>query len=408
MRSCAVAFVVVLGACSAGEGTQGPAGPEGQPGTPDPAQFVVNGTVPQVGNLNLTGSATVGSLSAPLVELGVGPGERLDATIVGALTGGGTNADAYHLHDASALTGTLSSTALPADAARLSAGKLPVEVLPAAVPLLDVNGVLPESAIPASLARIADVYSRAQVDADFLPATAAASFASTTSVDQLSSRVTTLESSTSSNSLSLSAVGVVPGQCVSLTHGWNTTAVAIGAWERRAGRTLFVPVSPFYDDGTTDAARVATVTASSGDATAALAIDGNPASQWEATASSFQWIQLDLGRSRFIGEVRIRPSRTGSPDSTNLFAIGTSDQPFNFTIRADGSCVLNSTCDQLQSFPMTVAARYLRVDFQGVSVPTLADLEVYGEYATISSSPTAVTVCNYDWILKDLSLLVTR
>jgi hypothetical protein len=433
-RPTALVLVFVLASCSAGEGTQGPPGPAGGSGNADPAQVVLNGTDPQDGSLNLTGSATVGSLVAPVVQLGPGPSERLDATVVGALTAGG-NADAYHVHDASALTGTLASSALPPDVPRLAAGKLAVEVLPASVPLLDGSGRLPEATIPASLARTADVYSRAEVDSSFLPATAAADFArnaevySRTQADAtflpatsaasvaaaddfavLSSRVTALESAGASARVSQSAASVAPGQCVAVSHGWNTTSVAVAAWERRAGRTLYVPVVAAYDDGTADAARAAAVTVTSGDATKALAVDGDPTTQWESTGG-FSWLTLDFGRPRYIGEVRIRPSRIGSGYSTDVFSIGTSMSStlgIDFIHRASGSCVLGSNCDQLQTFTMAVTARYLRIDVQAPSVPTLADVEVYGEYAAISAGPNAVTVCNYDLATKDLAVLVTR
>jgi hypothetical protein len=395
---------------------------------------VLNGTAPQLGSLHLTGSATVGALVAPTVELGPGAAERLDATIVGALTAGPTsNADAYHAHDASALTGTLSSAALPSDVARLTSGKLPAEALPASVPLLDASGklgaatlpasiplldgggTLPESTIPASVARAADVYTRSQVDGSFLTqAAAAAGYAAKadvaslwTGLEGVDARVFALENPPPepARSLTLSQNGVAPGQCVSLAHGWNTTAVLFGAWERRAGGTMFVPVAPVYDDGTIDAARAAVVTTSSG--AGAPAVDGDPATQWEAE-TGVAWLQLDFGRPRVVKALRIRPSRSGSADTTTMWWLSTSNDGVTFSYFANGSCVPGSTCDQVQTFNLEGFTRYLRIDVQGVAVATMADLEAYGEHAAIEARPNEVRVCNYDQVAKDYSLAVTR
>lgn len=419
MRGGLLALATVLGACS-GTGTQGPpgpAGPAGGAGNADPAQVVVLGTAPQAGSFHVTGPAYVGSLETSRVTFGASPAEALDAAAVAALTGG-SSADALHTHAASALSGTLPASALPPEAALLvsgkvpasvlpasvpllEAGRLPAAVLPASVPLLDGSGKLPASAMPADYAQAASVYSKAESDARYAPQS---------DVSALATQLAALQSGEATRTATQQSGAVSPGQCVTLTHGWNTTAVSVSAWERRAGRTLFVRWAEWHDDGTTDAARGAVLAAAPAGGTVALANDGNPATQWEA-ASGLASLTLDLGRLRKIDEVRIRPSRTGSPDSTTSVWLETSHDGATWIASGTGmpvTCVMGSTCDQLLVIPVGRVGRHVRLNLQGVIVATVADVEVYGEGATLYAHASGVTACNYDPFTKELSLRVSR
>lgn len=397
--SAVVTLAVALAACS-GSGSQGPAGPTGPAGpagNADPTQVVVLGTAPQAGSFHVTGPVFVGSVETSRVTFGPGAAESLDAGLVAALTGG-ASADGLHTHAASALTGTLPAAALPPEAALLVSGKLPESVLPASVPLLD-TGKLPASVMPATYAQAAEVYTKAESDVRY---------ARQADLSWLSSSVAALQIATADRTLVFGGL-FAPGHCAAISHGWSTVAVTVTAWERRAGRTLWVPWATWSDDGTTDAARTGTLTASSGAGTVALANDGNAATQWEATTGT-AWVSLDLGRPRKIDEVRIRPSRAGSPDSTSIIYVQTSldGSTWSPVGAVPFTCVLNSTCDQQITAAVGRVARYVRLDMQGLLVATLADLEVYGEAATISAQPDAVTICNFDAVQKELSVRVSR
>lgn len=424
MRGSAIlALAAVLAACGSGtQGPPGPAGPAGTSGNADPTQVVVLGTAPQAGSFHVTGPVYVGSVETSRVTFGPGAAERLDAVLVSVLTGG-ESADGLHTHAASALTGTLPAAALPPEAAQLVSGKLPdsvlsasvpllvssrlpASVLPASVPLLDGTGKLPASLIPADYALVATVFTRTESDARYATAGDLASIGS--QLSDLRPQVLALQAAESGRTLTAQSANVEPGQCVVVYHGWNTTAVMVGAWERRPERSLFVPWADWRDDGTTDAARGRTPTASPDGGALSLATDGNPATQWEGASPTVS-VTLDLGRLRRIEHVRFRPSSAGAtdPTTTNVFLWWSQDGG-NWNPVGGYPCTPGATCDQLQDVPVGVAGRYLKLDLQGLTAATLADLEVYGEGATVSAAANAVTLCNYDSFSKELSVRVSR
>lgn len=109
---------------------------------------------------------------------------------------------------------------------------------------------------------------------------------------------------------------------------------------------------------------------------AANAIDGNLGTRWSSAASDPQWLQVDLGASRFVKRVILRWETASSADYDVQVSADGTNWSTKFTGKASGASVDTVTTG------LGVAARYVRVYSRKRNTGwgnSLWELEVYGD-----------------------------
>lgn len=94
------------------------------------------------------------------------------------------------------------------------------------------------------------------------------------------------------------------------------------------------------------------------------AIDGDPGTIWNAGAFPTQWIELDLGASTTIRQIRLLPSQTSTHSTTNVIYAGPSPGPTN-VIKTLTQTTSDNVWVDVDFLEAGITGRYVRIETTG-------------------------------------------
>ena len=216
--------------------------------------------------------------------------------------------------------------------------------------------------------------------------------------------------------LSATKTGALQGDCLSITHNFNSFAVGYTALYSVSGGP-YVPAQPSYDVGTEVALnRTASASTTSPGYPASFGNDGNQGTIWYSQTATTAWWQVDLGPITTINTIKYLPTSSTQTQSTTAWDIvlsldGTSFQApvINDVCQFPGNC----TSFHVYSLPPNTTARFIRLEAtntapNGSAGATVAEFQVFTAAAYAVSFPDRNTArfCNYSGITRDLAFTV--